>query len=64
VRFLGPIVLFRKPATWSPSRLWASHRTEIQVGGCTACVLAATTTATVSAILGREQTKAKGVDRG
>jgi len=48
----------------SAARLWASHRDEIEVGGCTGCVLAATTAAASSAILGCEQTKAKGVDRG
>ena len=55
-------VLFRKPADGSRrTRLWASHRNEIEVGGWTGCVLAATTAAASSAILGCEQTKAKGV---
>ena len=36
-----------------------SYRIEIEVGGCTDCVLAATTAAAVSAILEREHTKAK-----
>jgi hypothetical protein len=31
--------------------VWASYRDEIEVGGCTDCVLAATTAAAVSAIL-------------
>jgi hypothetical protein len=52
------------PPQRTASRLWASYRDEIEVGGCTRCVLAATTTAASSAILGCEQTKAKGVDRG
>src|SRR5262245_60192119 len=46
------------------ARLWASHRDEIEGGGCTGCVLAATTAAASSAILGCEQRRAKGVDRG
>jgi hypothetical protein len=45
-------LLFRKPAKGtSAARLWASHRSKIEVGGCTDCVLAATTTAASSAIL-------------
>jgi hypothetical protein len=53
-------VLFRKPArgTWA-ARLWASHRNKIEVGGCTDCVLAATTAAAASAILEREHTTQK-----
>jgi hypothetical protein len=42
--------------------LWASHRNKIEVGGCTDCVLAATTAAASSAILGHEHER-KGVDR-
>jgi hypothetical protein len=57
--------LFRKPAKGVlAARLWASHRNKIEVGCCAGCVLAATTAAASSAILGWEQTKAKGVDRG
>jgi hypothetical protein len=56
-------VLFRKPAKGVlAARLWASHRNKIEVGGCTDCVLAATTAAASSAILGHEHER-KGVDR-
>ena len=40
-------------------RMWASYCNQIEVGGCTDCVLAATTAAAVSAILEREHTNAK-----
>ena len=39
--------------------LWASHCHKIEVGGCPDCVLAATTAAASSAILGCEYTNAK-----
>jgi hypothetical protein len=44
--------------------LCASYRKRIQVGGCTDCVLAATTAARSSAILEPDHTTAKGVDHG
>src|SRR4051794_22571842 len=43
--------------------LCASHRNEIDVGGPPHCVLAATTTAAPSAILGARNNESKGVDR-
>jgi hypothetical protein len=39
--------------------VWASHRNKIEVGGCTDCVLAATTGAASSAILERDHMDAK-----
>src|SRR3954470_20008848 len=39
--------------------VWASYRNEMEVGGCTDCVLAVTTAAAVSAILEREHTNPK-----
>jgi predicted component of type VI protein secretion system len=39
--------------------VWASYRNEIEVGGCTDCVLAATTSAACSAILNYTNTNAK-----
>jgi hypothetical protein len=39
--------------------VWASHRNKIEVGGCTDCVLAATTGAASSAILERDHMNAK-----
>src|SRR4051794_22775310 len=60
-----PRVLFPQAGRrQSAARLWASHRDEIDVGGCAGCVVAATTAAASSAILGCEKTKAKGVQRG
>src|SRR4051812_50068195 len=39
--------------------VWASYRNEMEVGGCTDCVLAGTTAAAVSAVLERGETKPK-----
>src|SRR3954452_18067697 len=43
----------------SAALLWASHCNKIEVGGCTDCVLAATTSAAAWAIHEREHTNAK-----